>query len=438
MSQSVAVLGIQWGDEGKGKLVDVLAPKTHAVVRFQGGHNAGHTIWVNGKKTVLHILPSGVLHPGVSCVLGNGVVLSLQQLHAEVENMKQVGIDVIDRLKISESCSIILPYHQALDQAREQARGGDAIGTTGRGIGPAYEDKIARRGIRFGDLFEPTQLLAKLTVLADQHNFMLTQYYKQPAIDVDTVYQSLSELAVYFQSCPTDVTAYLTDCYQHEGRLLFEGAQGSALDIDHGTYPYVTSSNTTIGGVTSGCGIGPKQIDQIVGVVKAYTTRVGSGPMPTELQDHAGKTLAEIGAEKGATTGRDRRCGWLDIPALRPMMSINSVTSLGLMKLDVLDSFEEIKLCTAYQLGDEVRLTPPASAEQFSQCKPIYETLPGWQTSTRDIRDFDALPDNAKAYIARISSLLQCPVAFISTGPEREAHMFCQTIFAEPSASTLT
>lgn len=416
--KSVVVLGSQWGDEGKGKIVDLLTEKAGAVARYQGGHNAGHTLVVGGKKTVLHLIPSGILRDGVKCYIGNGVVLAPDALLKEMQELEDAGVPVRERLRISPNCPLILPQHVALDQAREQKRGNNKIGTTGRGIGPAYEDKVARRAIRFADLFR-ADFADKLKANLEFHNFALTQYYGVEAVNFDDTLA----LAKSWQSALKDLVADVTgelDTLRKDGKhLMFEGAQGTLLDVDHGTYPFVTSSNTTAGGACTGTGLGPLYIDYVLGITKAYTTRVGFGPFPTELFDETGEHLAKVGQEFGATTGRARRCGWFDASILRRAVVLNSLSGICLTKLDVLDDLEEINICTGYELP-QTEFAGASDAEFYANVKPIYETVPGWQTSTVGITEYDKLPENAKNYIKRIEQLIECPVDIISTGPDRE------------------
>ncbi|TDJ47773.1 MAG: adenylosuccinate synthase [Gammaproteobacteria bacterium] len=421
MSSNVVVIGTQWGDEGKGAIVDLLAERAHAVVRFQGGHNAGHTLVIDGEKTVLHLIPSGILREGVTCLIGNGVVVSLAALIEEIDGLLAQGVPVTERLKLSPACPLILSSHLALDNARELARGGEAIGTTGRGIGPAYEDKIARRAIRVADLFEPTTLEERLMSLLDLHNFLLQHYYGADPIEPARELEHLMGFAERIKPLVADVTELLREM-QADGRsVLFEGAQGAMLDIDLGTYPYVTSSNTTVGGASTGTGMGPAAIDCVLGVVKAYTTRVGAGPFPTELFDDMGQHLARIGAEFGATTGRPRRCGWFDAVSLKRAVFTNSLTGLCVTKLDVLDGLEEVKICVGYRLGGDLIETPPLLMERYGECEPVYETMPGWQTATSGVTSYAELPDSARAYLARIEAIVATPVDIVSTGPGREA-----------------
>lgn len=420
MGKFVVVLGTQWGDEGKGKLVDLLTEKASGVVRFQGGHNAGHTLVIGEEKTVLHLIPSGILRENVDCMIGNGVVLSPEALMKEINMLEDEGVPVRERLKLSAACQLILPYHVALDAAREKARGKKAIGTTGRGIGPAYEDKISRRGLRLEDLFDAENFKQKLTEIMGYHNFTLEHYYKAEPLDPEQVFADYIGYADILKPMVIDIPNRLAELRKTDSNVMFEGAQGTLLDIDHGTYPYVTSSNTTAGGACTGSGVGPKDIDYVLGITKAYTTRVGSGPFPTELFDEDGEHLAKQGHEFGATTGRPRRCGWLDSISLRRAMNINSVTGLCITKLDVLDGLETIKICTAYELDGKNYQVPPTSTENFANCKPVYEELPGWKESTFGVTSYDALPDNAKSYLKRMEELLETPVDIISTGPDRD------------------
>ncbi|CAK0758686.1 adenylosuccinate synthetase [Gammaproteobacteria bacterium] len=419
MGKSVVVIGTQWGDEGKGKVVDLLTDRVGAVVRFQGGHNAGHTLVIDGVKTVLHLVPSGVLREGVACLIGNGVVLSPTALLKELQTLEERGVPARERLSISAACPLILPYHVALDHAREQARGKSAIGTTGRGIGPAYEDKVARRALRLGDLFHRERFTAKLGEVLEFHNFALQHYYKVAPVDFSQVLDETLAMADQFVPLVADIPELLEQYRRQGASLLFEGAQGTLLDIDHGTYPFVTSSNTTVGGACTGSGVGPRTLDYILGITKAYTTRVGGGPFPTELFDAVGAHLSQRGHEFGATTGRARRCGWLDIVALRHAIQINSVSGLCVTKLDVLDGLEVIRLGVGYRCDGVVRTTPPVGAEEYAACEPIYEDMPGWQESTAGITEYDRLPVAARNYLARVEALVGAPVDIISTGAER-------------------
>ena len=420
MSHNVVVLGTQWGDEGKGKIVDLLTEQVDAVVRFQGGHNAGHTLVIGGQKTVLHLIPSGVLRAGVQCLIGNGVVLSPEALLKEIDTLESSGVPVMDRLKVSAACPLILPYHIALDQAREARRGENKIGTTGRGIGPCYEDKAARRALRLGDLRDAARFQASLEEVLDYHNHILQHYYGVSPVSPAAVLDEALAHGERLLPMMADVTSLLHDYRASGAKLLFEGAQGSLLDIDHGTYPFVTSSNTTAGGTATGSGFGPLYLDYVLGITKAYTTRVGSGPFPTELFDETGLRLAERGHEFGATTGRPRRCGWFDAVALRTAVNINSVSGLCLTKLDVLDGLEEISICVGYTDDNGDTATNPIDAVDYDNLRPIYESVPGWRESTVGVQSFDALPSNARAYIKRIEALVGAPIDIISTGPDRE------------------
>lgn len=419
MSKNVAILGAQWGDEGKGKLVDLFTDQVNAVVRFQGGHNAGHTVVVDGKKTVLHILPSGVLHDGVENYIGNGVVLSPEALLKEIVELKEQGIDIKDRLRISDSCHLLLPYHAILDQAREKSLKGAAIGTTGRGIGPAYIDKVARSGLRTGDLIETEKFIDKFTEIFDYHNYILKNYYGMQSLDFKEMLDKVLVSAEIILPMLTDVPKKLYEHRKNGDKILFEGAQGSLLDIDHGTYPFVTSSNTVAGGASVGSGFGPLYLEYVLGVTKSYVTRVGAGPFPTELKDEMGARLADRGSEFGATTGRPRRCGWLDIPLLRRSILLNSITAIGLTKLDVLDGMEKIKICTGYELdGNKIDIAP-STLQELERCQPIYEELSGWTDSTFGMKAFDGLPKAARKYLRRIEELTGVPIAMVATGQER-------------------
>lgn len=426
MGNNVVVLGTQWGDEGKGKIVDLLTEDAKYVVRYQGGHNAGHTLVIDGEKTVLHLIPSGILRNNVKCIIGNGVVLSPDALIKEMTGLQDRGVPVQERLFISEACPLILPYHIALDQAREAARGKKAIGTTGRGIGPAYEDKVARRGLRVGDLFDRAAFAEKLKEVMAFHNFQLENFYKVEPVSYDEVLEQAMGYADLLTSMVIDVTDELDSARKRGDKIMFEGAQGTLLDIDHGTYPYVTSSNTTAGGVAAGSGFGPRHLGYILGIAKAYCTRVGSGPFPTELydgqdkQDPVGKHLGTVGQEFGATTGRLRRTGWFDAVAMRRAIQINSITGFCMTKLDVLDGLEEIKICTGYQMADgSVLEVSPMAADAYENITPIYETMPGWTETTFGAKSLDALPQAALDYIKRIEELTGVPVDIISTGPDR-------------------
>jgi len=420
MGKNVVVIGTQWGDEGKGKVVDWLTEHAQGVVRFQGGHNAGHTLVIGNKKTVLRLIPSGILRPNVRVYIGNGVVLSPSALLQEIAELESAGIEVRARLSISPACPLVLPYHVALDQAREASLGETKIGTTGRGIGPAYEDKIARRALRLQDVFYPDRFAAKLELLLEFHNFVLTQYYKCDAVPYRATLDAALALAPQLKPMIADVAALIQEARRRGDSLLFEGAQGALLDIDHGTYPYVTSSNCLAGAAAPGCGIGPQLLDYVLGIVKAYTTRVGTGPFPTELKDDTGATLAKRGNEFGSVTGRPRRCGWLDLPALKRSLQLNGVDGLCITKLDVLDGIGAIRICTEYtSAGTRLDLLP-TGAEAVAECKPVYEEVPGWDQSTFGVKRFDDLPQNARAYLRRIEQLAGVPIAMVSTGPERD------------------
>ena len=420
MGKNVVVIGTQWGDEGKGKIVDLLTDRASAVVRFQGGHNAGHTLVIEGKKTVLHLIPSGILRVGVRCLIGNGVVLSPIALLEEIEMLEKNGVPARERMGISESCPLILPYHIALDQAREVARGKKAIGTTGRGIGPAYEDKVSRRGIRLGELLDPAHFTERLREVMEYHNFALTNYFKADAVDYQQVLDEALAQGEQIAPMIEDVPGTLHRLRAEGKSVMFEGAQGALLDIDHGTYPYVTSSTTTAGGAASGSGVGPRDLDYVLGIVKAYTTRVGAGPFPTELFDDDGKYLGEKGHEFGATTGRQRRCGWLDVVALRRSLKVNSVTGICITKLDVLDGMETVKICVAYRLDGKEVDTPPVGADLFEKCEPVLIEMPGWSESTVGTRSMDNLPQAARDYLSKVEELCGAPIDIISTGPDRE------------------
>jgi adenylosuccinate synthase len=419
LGRNVIIIGTQWGDEGKGKIVDLLTERAAAVVRFQGGHNAGHTVVIDGVKTVLRLIPSGILREKVMCLLGNGVVVSPAALLEELDQLQARGIPVRERLRISEACALILPFHMRLDQAREKAKGNAAIGTTGRGIGPAYEDKVARRALRVGDLLHRKRFAAKLGEVLDYHNFMLTRYYRVEPVDFQQLLDESMAHAERIAPLVTDVAQMLYDIAAAGGNIMFEGAQGALLDIDHGTYPYVTSSNTTSGGAATGTGFGPRGFNYVLGITKAYTTRVGSGPFPTELFDAMGEHLFRRGAEFGAVTGRRRRCGWFDAVALRRSLQLNSVSGMCITKLDVLDGLESIRICTGYEVNGERRAIPPTGAEAFAECRPVYEELPGWQTSTVGVKSMDALPESARAYLRRIEEVTGTPIDMVSTGPDR-------------------
>ncbi|HEX2199954.1 MAG TPA: adenylosuccinate synthase [Burkholderiales bacterium] len=419
-ARNVVVIGTQWGDEGKGKIVDWLTDRAQGVVRFQGGHNAGHTLVIAGKKTVLHLIPSGILRGGVDCYIGNGVVLSPQALVQEMDELEAAGVPVAARLRVSEACPLILPYHAALDLAREAAKGAQKIGTTGRGIGPAYEDKVARRAIRLQDLFKPVRFAEKLTEILDFHNFVLANYYKQPRVDFQKTLDEALAFAPRLAPLVADIPRGLYEANRAGKNLLFEGAQGSLLDIDHGTYPFVTSSNCVAGAAAAGAGIGPMHLHYVLGITKAYSTRVGSGPFPTELSDGVGELLRQRGQEFGATTGRPRRTGWFDAAALKRSIQLNGVSGLCITKLDVLDGVEAVKICVGYEVEGRMSDILPVGAEELERCVPVYEELPGWQESTVGVKSYQGLPKAARAYLQRIEELCSVPVDLISTGPDRE------------------
>ena len=437
MGKNVVIIGTQWGDEGKGKIVDLITDKVSSVVRFQGGHNAGHTLVIDGKKTVLHLIPSGILRGNVQCLIGHGVVLSMTALLKEMEELESSGIDVKSRLQISPGCPLILPYHIELDIAREVHRGKAAIGTTGNGIGPAYEDKVARRGLRVGDLLDEKLFTEKLKEVVDYHNFSLKNYYNQPTVDYQKTLDEALSQANIVRPMIVDVAEELHQQMSRDENILFEGAQGALLDIDQGTYPFVTSSNTTSGGAVTGSGIGVRDIDYVLGIVKAYTTRVGGGPFPTELDydvtsdegDPVGRELCSRGHEFGATTGRQRRCGWLDLVILNRSFKLNAVSGICLTKLDVLDDLDLIKICVAYEVDGQRTTTPPFSAEGYSAAKPVYIEMPGWKCSTIGTHSFDNLPSEAQSYIRKIEELSQLPVDILSTGPDRKETLILNNPF---------
>jgi len=436
VAKNIVVIGSQWGDEGKGKLVDLLTDNVSAVVRFQGGHNAGHTLVIDGKKTVLHLIPSGILREHVQCLIGNGVVLSPEALLKEMAELEEGGIPVRERLKISAACPLILPYHIALDQARERRRGKAAIGTTGRGIGPAYEDKVARRGLRLGDLMDVESFITKLEEVVEFHNFSLINYYQTQPVSFQEVRDEVLAMRATLLPLIADIPQMLKDYSDAGDNVMFEGAQGALLDIDHGTYPYVTSSNTTAGGCAAGSGVGPCHIDYVLGITKAYATRVGAGPFPSELLDSDGQAneigqyLADKGHEVGATTGRGRRCGWLDMVALNRACWINSITGLCLTKLDVLDGLETIRLCIGYKKNGQDVDVLPLSADEFEGCEPQYIDMPGWSETTLGVTNFDDLPTNAKDYINKIESLAGVPIDIVSTGPDRNETIVKRDLFS--------
>ena len=437
MAKNVVIIGTQWGDEGKGKIVDLITDKVSSVVRFQGGHNAGHTLVINGNKTVLHLIPSGIFRNNVECLIGHGVVLSMSALIKEIGELEKSGVEVESRLKISPGCPLILPYHIALDNAREEHRGAAAIGTTGNGIGPTYEDKVARRGLRVGDLLDETLFSEKLKQVMEYHNFTLKNYYNQEVIDYQKTLDEAISQASIVKPMVVDIAEEIHARMSNGENILFEGAQGALLDIDQGTYPFVTSSNTTSGGAVTGSGIGVRDIDYVLGIVKAYTTRVGGGPFPTELKydvntdvgDPVGRELCSKGHEFGATTGRQRRCGWLDLVILNRSFKLNAVSGICLTKLDVLDGLDSIKICVAYEINGERTSTPPFSAEGYELAKPVYIEMPGWNCSTIGTRSFEELPIEAQNYIRKIEELSQLPVDILSTGPDRDETLIIQNPF---------
>ena len=420
MAKNVVVIGTQWGDEGKGKIVDWLTDEVAAVVRFQGGHNAGHTLVVNGKKTILRLIPSGILHPHVTCYIGNGVVVSPPALLQEIDELTAAGVDVMGHLRISEACPLILAYHVALDQAREVAKGDAKLGTTGRGVGPCYEDKVARRAIRLHDLYAPERFKEKLIEVLDYHNFVLMNYLKANPVSVEEVYESTLKMGERLKPMIADVSGDLNRLIDNGKRLLFEGAQAALLDVDHGTYPYVTSSNCLAGQASAGAGVGPQALDYVLGITKAYATRVGSGPFPTELNDDIGERLRKRGSEYGSVTGRPRRCGWFDAAALKRATQINGLSGLCITKLDVLDGLETLRICTGYRFDGKISDVLPYGADSIERCEPVFEDHPGWSESTFGVKAWDGLPKNAQAYLRRIESLVGTPIALVSTGPDRD------------------
>jgi len=429
MGRNIVIVGTQWGDEGKGKIVDWITDQAQGVVRFQGGHNAGHTLVIAGKKQVLRLIPSGILRPGVICYIGNGVVLSPSALLQEIAELEAAGVAVRDRLRIAQACTLILPYHVALDQAREAKRGQDKIGTTGRGIGPAYEDEIARRALRVADLGDPGFFRTRLEEVLDFHNFTLEHYLKAKPLALEPILEEALRLGEVIAPMVADVPALLYEAMRRGDRLLFEGAQGSMLDVDHGTYPYVTSSNCVAGAAAPGSGVGPKSINYVLGIVKAYTTRVGSGPFPSELHDNIGKHLGQVGQEFGSVTGRPRRCGWLDVAALKRSIEINGVDGLCLTKLDVLDGLSEVKICTHYEVDGKAIDRLPFGAQALSRCVPVYESLAGWQKSTAGIRSWDDLPDRARHYLHRVEELAGARIDLVSTGADRQDTIMRHPLF---------
>jgi adenylosuccinate synthase len=419
MARNIVIIGTQWGDEGKGKIVDWLTERAAGVVRFQGGHNAGHTLVIGGRKQVLRLIPSGMLRPGVRCYVGNGVVLSPQALLQEIDELEAAGVEVATRLRVSGACALILPHHVALDRAREAKRGESKIGTTGRGIGPAYEDKVARRAVRAADLLHPERFRARLHESLDLHNFTLKHYLGAEPVDPDQVADEALALAPRLAPMLADVPAELADVMARGESLIFEGAQGALLDVDHGTYPFVTSSNCLAGAAAAGAGVAPSALNYVLGIVKAYATRVGAGPFPTELHDDIGRHLGTVGKEFGSVTGRPRRCGWFDAPALKRSVALNGVTGLAVMKLDVLDGLDTVRLCVAYKRRGDMLDLLPAGADAVAECEPVYEELPGWKTSTVGAQSWDALPANAQRYLRRISEVAGVPIDMVSTGPDR-------------------
>jgi adenylosuccinate synthase len=431
MGRFVVVIGTQWGDEGKGKIVDLLTERASAVARFQGGHNAGHTLVIGGKKTILSLIPSGVMRAGVQCLIGNGVVISLEALFREAQMLIDQGVPVLERLRLSPSCPLILPSHVMLDRAREQARGVNAIGTTGRGIGPAYEDKVARRAVRVADLFQRERFAAKLGEVLDFHNFVLQRYFNLPAVDFQRTLDEQLGFAERLRPLLVDVTGALARLRSAGANVLFEGAQGAMLDVDVGTYPYVTSSNTTAGGAATGTGLGPRYFDHVLGIVKAYATRVGAGPFPTELFDENGDHMSRVGHEFGSVTGRARRCGWFDAVALRRAVVNSSVSGLCMTKLDVLDGLDSIRICTGYRIGTALSDEPPVFADAFAEVEPEYEEMPGWKESTAGVCAYTGLPPAARRYLERVQELLDVPMDMISTGPDRDHTIVLRPPFAD-------
>ena len=429
MGKNLVVIGLQWGDEGKGKIVDLLTDRVQAVVRFQGGHNAGHTLVIGGKKTILSLIPSGILHAHVRCLIGNGVVLSLEALFKEAEMLNAQGVPVFERLRVSPACPLILASHVALDRAREHSQGAKAIGTTGRGIGPAYEDKVARRAVRVSDLFHRERFAAKLGEIVDYHNFILQRYFQVAPVDFQQLLESNLSLGERLKPLVADVTGILEQLSIDGGNALFEGAQGAMLDVDLGTYPYVTSSTTTAGGAAAGTGLGPRRLNEVLGIVKAYATRVGAGPFPTELFDEFGEYLSRVGHEFGSVTGRRRRCGWFDAVALRRSIVHSSCSELCVTKLDVLDGLDTIQVCVGYRINGAVTTTPPLLPQHFGECEAVYEELAGWKQSTVGLTRYEDLPENARAYLERLQALVGIPISIISTGPDREQTIIRQNPF---------
>ena len=420
MTKNVVVIGTQWGDEGKGKIVDWLTDNVAAVVRFQGGHNAGHTLVIDGKKTIVRLIPSGIMHPRVTCFIGNGVVVSPRALLDEISELEHVSPGIVNRLRISDACVVILPYHVAIDKARESAKGEAKIGTTGRGIGPAYEDKVARRAIRIQDLFARERFAAKLGEVLDYHNFVLKHYFKTETVDFQAVLDETLEMAEKIQPMVADVPGELNALMREGKSVLFEGAQAALLDIDHGTYPFVTSSNCVAGQASAGSGVGPQALHYVLGVAKAYATRVGAGPFPTELDDETGERLRARGNEYGSVTGRPRRCGWFDAAALKRAVQVNGVSGICITKLDVLDGMDVVRVAVGYLVKGETKDILPFGADALAICEPIYEDHPGWSESTLGIKSFDRLPKNAQSYLKRLQELVGAPIDIVSTGPDRE------------------
>ncbi|HYC37576.1 MAG TPA: adenylosuccinate synthase [Usitatibacter sp.] len=432
--RNIVVIGTQWGDEGKGKIVDWLTDHVAGVVRFQGGHNAGHTLVIKGRKTILRLIPSGILHPQVKCFIGNGVVVSPAALMQELDELGKAGIDAPSQLRISEACPLILPHHIAIDQARERAKGEAKLGTTGRGIGPAYEDKVARRAIRVQDLYTRERFASKLGEVLDYHNFVLRNYFHAEAIDFQKTLDDTLALAARIKPMVADVSREVNDLIRAGKAILFEGAQAALLDVDHGTYPYVTSSNCVAGQASAGAGVGPGQLHYILGVAKAYATRVGAGPFPTELDDEVGEHLRVRGNEYGSVTGRPRRCGWFDAAALKRAVQLNGLSGICITKLDVLDGLDIVRVCVGYKVGDEKRDILPVGAEALAICEPVYEEHAGWKESTVGIKAFEALPKNAQSYLRRLEALVEAPIALISTGPDREETIVLRHPF-DPAAA---
>jgi adenylosuccinate synthase len=420
MARNVVVIGTQWGDEGKGKIVDWLTDHVAGVVRFQGGHNAGHTLVIKGHKTILRLIPSGILHAHVKCFIGNGVVVSPEALLQEMGELEKAGIDVLHQLRISEAAALILPHHIAIDQARERAKGEAKLGTTGRGIGPAYEDKVARRAIRVQDLYTRERFASKLGEVLDYHNFVLRNYFRAEVIDFQKTLDDTLAIAERLKPMVADVSAEVNALIAAGKSILFEGAQAALLDVDHGTYPFVTSSNCVAGQAAAGTGVGPGQLHYVLGVAKAYATRVGAGPFPTELDDEVGEHLRVRGNEYGSVTGRPRRCGWFDAAALKRAVQLNGLSGICITKLDVLDGLDVVRVAVGYRVGDETRDILPVGAEALAICEPIYEEHPGWKESTVGIKSFEQLPKNAQSYLRRLEAHVGAPIAIISTGADRE------------------